>query len=804
MSSTPNHFFSRYFPHYFSRSTTDITTSGSSPQLIDPQGSSPLDINTSSSLATARDCVDYSEGEESDFHPAIPGSIVLSGYQSIQTYPKLYNPEFPKFHKMPGRQNFSRLDALESKERSRLFDTIDKFRELHISEDISLPQLVVVGDQSSGKSSLLEGLTEISFPVASDLCTRFATQIVLRRTDDDDGHVRASIIPGPDSSYDEEVKARLLGFQTSLTESEFGPESFAKILDDAAACMGIPKPEDKVEDTPDKRFSNDILKIELSGPHHPHLTIVDVPGLFHNSTKYQTDEDRELIRNLIQTYIEDPRTIIMAVMDGRNNLANQEVFRMARAVDPDGKRTVGIITKCDAVQAGDEHGVIQIASNKIERLNHGWFVVRNRSTKEIQDGVTIGERHQREKAFFKKSPWNRLSREHIGIEKLKPFLGHLLYEHVRDEFPKLVDEINKLVTETEAALNALGPARITATEQRMYLTRIANAYEGMVTDCLDAKLRRTVESKSALKIRTHIQNMNEDFSTRLLALGHTRNFKDLMGREDFSGFDSNLRKSMNPVDEPHDIYDWIRESYRGSRGPELQGLVNPNAVTEMFREQSKNWKNVARMHVSTVVDLVTKFNMQVFNEVISDDTVRKKLVTSLSRATVLAIHEAYKQLDQLVDDESCGILQTVNDYFAHSLSTTRSERVLARLKMISLTKAEDGEEARSLDLTAIMSAVSLTNEDSAVYDIHDILKSYYSISLKRFTDNVVLQVIERHLLGKGGPIRLLKSEYISSLEEAELGNVAREDYQVASMRRELQSRLERARSAQEAASMISV
>ncbi|KAF2467968.1 uncharacterized protein BDR25DRAFT_180592, partial [Lindgomyces ingoldianus] len=76
---------------------------------------------------------------------------------------------------------------------------IDKLRELGISENVSLPQLVVVGDQSSGKSSLLEGLTGLSFPVASELCTRFATQIVLRRAPVEEAEVRITIIPGPDA-----------------------------------------------------------------------------------------------------------------------------------------------------------------------------------------------------------------------------------------------------------------------------------------------------------------------------------------------------------------------------------------------------------------------------------------------------------------------------------------------------------------------------------------------------------------------------------------------------------------------------
>ncbi|KAF3106852.1 hypothetical protein TWF569_002421 [Orbilia oligospora] len=718
------------------------------------------------------------------------------------------------------RQNFSNLEALDSAARSQLFDIIDRFRELNISEDISLPQLVVVGDQSSGKSSLLEGLTEISFPVASDLCTRFATQIVLRRADDDEGHVRASIIPGADANLDLDLRDKLLEFQVSLTEAEFGPESFAKILDEAAEYMGIPKPGDKVEDTPDKRFSNDILKIELSGPHHPHLTIVDVPGLFHNSTIYQTDEDKDLIRNLIQTYIKDPRTIIMAVMDGRNNLANQEVFRMAREVDPEGRRTVGIITKCDAVQPGDENGVIQIASNKVEKLHHGWFAVRNRSTKEIQDGVTIQQRHIKEKEFFRKAPWSRLGRDRTGIENLKPFLGHLLYEHVRDEFPKLVDEINRLVIETEDSLAQLGIARTTPTEQRIYLTKIANEYERSVTDCLDAKFREQIDSKSPLKIRTRIQNMNSDFAKRMQIEGHTREFKDedeepkpeepdeitppeipftrhereehqVYGYKNKEVDGENFRSKL----DPEDIYDWIKVTYRDSRGPELPGLVNYNVVIQMFREQSTNWKTVAGEHVRRVVDIVAKFNAEVFNRVVSDDTVRKKLQTSLSKATGAAITQAYRELDQLIEDERSGILQTVNVSFGQNQKTMRQKRALCELKK---QRGENG----MVNLNIVAQMFNLSNEDTTVRDVHDILKSYYDISLRRFTDNVVLQVVERHLLGKNGPVRLLKSEYVSGLEDLELRNIACEDYQAAAKRRELQARLERAKGAQEAASII--
>ncbi len=89
----------------------------------------------------------------------------------------------------------------------------------------------MVGDQSSGKSSLLEGLTGLSFPIASDLCTRFATQIVLRRCPRHEASVKVSIIPGPVANGDEAQKQHLLAFEKRIEGHELSPEEFALILD---------------------------------------------------------------------------------------------------------------------------------------------------------------------------------------------------------------------------------------------------------------------------------------------------------------------------------------------------------------------------------------------------------------------------------------------------------------------------------------------------------------------------------------------------------------------------------------------
>ncbi|KFY67375.1 hypothetical protein V496_01566 [Pseudogymnoascus sp. VKM F-4515 (FW-2607)] len=634
------------------------------------------------------------------------------------------------------------MEDLDTPDRIRVLQVIDQLRDLGVSEDISLPQLVVVGDQSSGKSSLLEGLTDLNFPIASDLCTRHATQIVLHRT--------------PETS----VKRTLKGFL-------------------AAVHMGLPGPNNDIENL-EKRFSDDILKIELSGPHHTNLSVVDVPGLFHNPTKYQTEEDKAIIRGLIQRYITDPRTIIMAVLDARNNLANQEVFRMARAADPAGVRTVGIITKCDALQEGDEEG---IAQNSVERLHHGWFAVKNRSTKEIQDGVTMEQRHINERKFFQTAPFNQLSKDRVGITSLKKFLGALLYTHIRGEFPGLVKDVRKLVHGCREELDALGPSRQTFMEQRQFVTRLVATYQRTAIDSLSGHYDSDLEPEHHLKLRMHIQNANEAFGKLIESCGHTRPFNMIDGTVDKSfgcvPFEKHLRNK--------NIDDWILNQYRQSRGAELPGTVNPVVLQSLFRQQSARWESLAEQHVVKVEEIVRNFNQALLENLVPEDVLRAKIEARNLTFYNAAHDAAIVQLSQIIGDERSGILQTINHYFADTLAKTREERVLDRLKKVGL---EDGQY-QTIDLAAITRAAHLSNEDQAVNDIHDILKAYYKVALKRFMDNVVLQVIERIYLGSNGPVRAISPEYVGTLSDTELADIAAESYATSSARTEIGYKLQR-------------
>lgn len=118
-----------------------------------------------------------------------------------------------------------------------LLDKIDKLLAANLGEHIGLPQLVVVGDQSSGKSSVLEGLTKLPFPRDSTLCTRFATQIIFRRTSGEKKRsITASIIPASDTGANHAVE--LKGWRAANMETLDG-ESFARLMAEVCPCLGV-------------------------------------------------------------------------------------------------------------------------------------------------------------------------------------------------------------------------------------------------------------------------------------------------------------------------------------------------------------------------------------------------------------------------------------------------------------------------------------------------------------------------------------------------------------------------------------
>ena len=118
---------------------------------------------------------------------------------------------------------------MQSKDHGELLDVIDLLRSQGISQYVPLPQIIVCGDQSSGKSSVLEAISGVRFPTKDKLCTLFATDLVLRR--DSTTRVPVAINPSPERS--DEEKQRLGAFTAPTTDAS----DFPKLVDAAKEAM---------------------------------------------------------------------------------------------------------------------------------------------------------------------------------------------------------------------------------------------------------------------------------------------------------------------------------------------------------------------------------------------------------------------------------------------------------------------------------------------------------------------------------------------------------------------------------------
>lgn len=218
----------------------------------------------------------------------------------------------------------SSLESFQTDEQRVILDTVSKVRKCGLDSILSLPQIVVCGDQSSGKSSLLEALTEIPFPRNDNLCTRFATEISLRREPITSLTIRVI----PDSTRPEAEQKTIKTFSESITNFADLPT----IMEKAMKVMGISDGDSPTGSA----FAKDTLSIEILGPDRPQLTLVDIPGLIQTSTKGVSEADVAMVAEITNSYIEQPRTICLAVVAATHDAANQPILQRVRKFYPSG------------------------------------------------------------------------------------------------------------------------------------------------------------------------------------------------------------------------------------------------------------------------------------------------------------------------------------------------------------------------------------------------------------------------------------------------------------------------------------
>uniref|UniRef100_A0A8C8U9U0 Dynamin-type G domain-containing protein n=1 Tax=Peromyscus maniculatus bairdii TaxID=230844 RepID=A0A8C8U9U0_PERMB len=254
-------------------------------------------------------------------------------------------------------------------------DLIDSLRALGVEQDLALPAIAVIGDQSSGKSSVLEALSGVALPRGSGIVTRFPVLLKLKKLEQGE-EWRGKV------TYD--------GIEVELSDPSEVEDAINKGQNFIAGL--------KLE------ISDKLISLYVSSPNVPDLTLIDLPGISRGDVSNQSADIGQQIKRLIKTYIQKQETINLVVVPSNVDIATTEALSMAQEVDPEGDRTIGILTKPDLVDRGTEDKVVDVVRNLVYHLKKGYMIVKCRDQQDIQEKMTLTEALEKEQAFFKEHP----------------------------------------------------------------------------------------------------------------------------------------------------------------------------------------------------------------------------------------------------------------------------------------------------------------------------------------------------------------------------------------------------------------
>ncbi|WRX32850.1 Dynamin stalk domain - like 10 [Theobroma cacao] len=303
---------------------------------------------------------------------------------------------------------------------SSLIPVINKLQDILASSgtelsDISVPQVAVVGSQSSGKSSVLEALVGRDFlPRGCDICTRRPLVLMLENR--------------PPNSGDESSEwgeFRHLPGRRFYDFSQIRREIQAETEREAGCNKGV---------------SESQIRLKIYSPNVLNMTLIDLPGITKVPVGDQPSDIEARIRKMLMAYITNENCIILAVSPANSDLATSDALQIAKLADPTGSRTVGVITKLDIMDRGTN--ACNFLLGRVVPLKLGYVGVVNRCQEDINKNRSIQEALAYEERFFHDHPvYNGVS-DRCGIPQLANKLNQILEQHIRRDLPHLKAELN--------------------------------------------------------------------------------------------------------------------------------------------------------------------------------------------------------------------------------------------------------------------------------------------------------------------------------------------------------------------------
>ncbi|XP_004762249.1 interferon-induced GTP-binding protein Mx1 [Mustela nigripes] len=546
-------------------------------------------------------------------------------------------------------------------------DLIDSLRALGVEQDLALPAIAVIGDQSSGKSSVLEALSGVALPRGSGIVTRCPLVLKLKKvTNQDEWRGKVSY-----QDFEKEIS------DPSEVEAEINKAQNAI----AGEGQGI---------------SHELINLEVSSSHVPDLTLIDLPGITRVAVGNQPADIGRQTKQLIRKYILRQETINLVVVPCNVDIATTEALSMAQEVDPDGDRTIGILTKPDLVDRGTESKVVDVAQNLVCHLKKGYMIVKCRGQQDIQDQVTLAEALQKERDFFEDHPHFRVLLEEgrATVPCLADKLTSELIMHICKTLPLLENQIKENHEKITEELQKYGSDVPEDEHEKMFfLIDKINAFSHDINSLIEGE-----------------ESVGENDSRLFTKI-----------RNEFHKWNTVIEKAFQKGYKA--IYKQIEKFENRYRGRELPGFVNYKTFEIIIKQQIKELEEPAVDMLHTVTDMV------------------QAAFTGISKANFDEFFNLYRTTKSKIEDIKFELEEeaekSIRLHFQMEQIVYCQDQVYQRaLQRVREKESEEGKKNQKINSMMTTEEFSLVN--ISLSEIFEHLMAYHQEATTRISSHIPL------------------------------------------------------------------
>ncbi|KAG7441691.1 P-loop containing nucleoside triphosphate hydrolase protein [Guyanagaster necrorhizus] len=608
----------------------------------------------------------------------------------------------------------------------------------------TLPKIIVIGGQSTGKSSLVEAVSGINVPRDSGTCTRCPMECTMissastwsctiylnfKHEISENPHVSPNRVRfGPLITNKDSVELWIRRAQAAILCPHRPREDFINMS--MASLRNLATVD--LEMLP---FSNDIVQVELRDPDLTDLSFVDLPGIIHNAE----EETIKLVQDLVVSYIEgSDNTIVLITIPMTDDIEMQAAVKLAKERDPGGDRTIGVLTKPDMLTEGasgarQKWTQIILGQDQKHKLKHGYYCVLLPDDEQRRRKVSRDKSQALAKQYFERTtPWKEFSnRSRFGITALVHDISRLLVGLIENYIPTLREGVDELLTKDRAEYITLPLPPLTDEAWSQIMMLINNF-------CLDLKATFEGQGEHKKLVQCNRSRYRQFKHDILKTCPNFRPFEDKAYYRDLCIEDEEFQGKDKPYvymatsEYVMDIKD-VREEIVNCTAWELPGEVPLEATRVLIERFTKEWSNPSMECFDAVYDASSTYIQGLVTQRFGQFKPLEKHVSALVRGQMeICKSEALVILGKAVKLETSPVFTQVPQYLMErSKWFRRFHRVYTSPSSYSLHyNLRPSPPPPALE----------TTEDEEVLHVMAKVRAYFELAYKRFIDNIPLTI----------------------------------------------------------------